>query len=290
MRIAVLSDIHGNFTAFQAVTKDIKKKGIDKVIIAGDNIVDCTEPNEVLNNIKSMKAYVIKGNREQYILDYHNGKKNEWKDHKQMGIAIWTHNELTAENINYIEKLPEQLSISLAQMDDIRVVHGSPSNMSEELFPDKDIERLKKAISGIKESVLICGHTHESWSKKIDNKLVVNPGSVGVPFNEFKAAEYAILTWEDHRWIASHHKVKYNMKDLEQLFKKSEIMKECRAWSKLTLKSIEEGRNVTMDFIQYAYKLAEESGIRDLKLVPNFIWDEAEELWFSKYIEEGDGI
>lgn len=82
MKIAVLSDIHGNLTAFNAVLNDINKLDIDTFIIAGDHIVDCPQPNEVLEKIKSLNAYVIKGNREDYILNYHKGMCNEWNTHK----------------------------------------------------------------------------------------------------------------------------------------------------------------------------------------------------------------
>jgi len=282
MEIAVLSDIHGNLTAFNAVLNDINKLGIDKFIIAGDHIVDCPEPNEVLEIIKKLNAYVIKGNREEYILNYNKGLHDEWRRHKQMAATLWTYNVLDKGNIKYIEKLPEQLSISLPGMDAIRVVHGSPTNINEEIFPDKYPERIEKALKDIKEPVLICGHTHHPWSKTVYNKLIVNPGSVGVPFNKNKCAEYAVLTWEDNKWMVSHRQAGYDLKELEQLFFDKELMEKCRTWSRLTLASIKEGKNITLDFVKYVYELSEKNGYRGLKLVPDCIWDMAEELWFEK--------
>lgn len=282
MKIAVLSDIHGNLTALNAVLNDINKLDINKFIIAGDHIVDCPENNEVLYKIKNLNAYVIKGNREKYVLNYHNGMHSEWNNHKQMAAIVWTHENIDEGNIKYIDELPEQLNISLPKMDNIRVVHGSPFDISEQLFPDKYPERIEKALKGIKESVLICGHTHESWSKVVYNKLIVNPGSVGVPFNENKFAEYAVLTWSDNQWVASHYQVEYDLKELEQKFFESELLQKCRAWSRLTLQSIKEGKDIPTDFINYAYELAEKNGFTNLKLIPNCIWDKAEEFWFEK--------
>lgn len=244
MKLAVLSDIHGNLTAFNAVLNDINKLGINKCIIAGDHIVDCPQDNEVLEKIKSLNAYVIKGNREKYILDYHKGIHNEWSEYKQMAAVVWAHNSMYADNIRYIDELPEQLNISLPKMDTIMVVHGSPFDISEKLFQGKYPERIEKALKGIKESFLICGHTHESWSKVAYNKLIVNPGSVGVPFNQNKFAEYAVLTWNDNQWIASHNHVEYDFKELEQIFVESGLFRKCRAWSRLALQSIKEGRDV----------------------------------------------
>jgi len=282
MKIAILSDIHGNLTAFNVVLNDINKLGVDKFIIAGDHVVDCPQPNEVLEKIKNLDAYVIKGNREKYVLNYHKGIHKEWIKHKQMEATVWTHNAIDEDNMKYIDQLPEQLNISLPKMDSIRVVHGSPFDMREELFQDKYPERIERVLKGIKEDVLICGHTHESWSKMAYNKLIVNPGSVGLPINKNKFAEYAVLTWNYSKWVASHHQVEYNLKELEQVFFQSGLLKKCRAWSRVILQSIKEGSIMTPDFIEYAYELAEKNGFNNLKLIPNCMWDKAEELWFDK--------
>ncbi|MDV3425654.1 MAG: metallophosphatase family protein [Bacillota bacterium] len=283
MKIAVLSDIHGNLTALNAVLNHLDKQEIDKFIIAGDHIVDCPEPNEVLEKIEKLNAYVIKGNREDYILNYHKGLHDEWSRHKQMAATVWTYNVLDKENLKYIEKLPEQLNIYLPGTDGIRVVHGSPTNINEEIFPDKYPERIEKALNGIKETVLICGHTHQPWSRTVYNKLIVNPGSVGVSFNKDNCAEYAVLTWEDNKWTVSHHQAEYDLKKLEQLFFERHFMEKCRTWSRLTLQSIKKGENITLDFVKYVYKLSENMGYGNSKLVPDCIWDLAEELWFEKY-------
>jgi putative phosphoesterase len=279
MKIAVLSDIHGNLIALNAVLSDINKLGINKFIIAGDHIIDCPHHNEVLEKVRNLNGYVIKGNREKYILNYHKGMHKEWIKHKQMEATVWTYNTMDEDNLKYIDQLPEQLNISLPQMDSIRIVHGSPFDISEPLFPDKHPERIESVLKGIKEPVLICGHTHESWSKVVHNKLIVNPGSIGVPFNKNKCAEYAILTWEDNQWIVSHHQVKYDLKELEQTFFESGLFLKCRIWSRLTLQSIKEGKDITTDFLKYAYELAEDNGFNNVKLVPNCIWDKAEEFF-----------
>lgn len=281
MKIAVLSDIHGNLTALNAVLKDINKLGINKFIIAGDHIIDCPNPNEVLEKIKTLDAYVIKGNREEYLLDYYKGIHNEWNKYNQMRAVVYTYSIISENNMKYIDGLPEQLSISLPQMDDIRIVHGSLFRINEGLFPDKHFTRLEKTLQNLKEQVLICGHTHYAWSKEMNNKLVVNPGSVGVPFNENKCAEYAVIIWNGAKWQVSHRQVEYDLKELQQLFFENELFEKCPTWSRLTLQSIREGRDVTTEFITYAYKLAKDSGVSEPEFVPNSIWDMAEKLWFT---------
>lgn len=289
MKVAVLSDIHGNLTAFNAVLDDINKLGIDKIIIAGDHIMDCPQNNEVLEKIKTLTPYVIQGNREKYILDYEKGLHNEWDTHKQMAAVVWTYKNLNKNNIKYIDQLPEQLTVSLPEADAIRVVHGSPFGISEPLFPDKYPERLEKALKSINESVLICGHTHEAWSMVRHGKLVVNPGSVGVPFNKNKCADYAVLTLDQTQWIVSHHEVKYDLEELDSLFLDSGLFHQCKGWSELTLQTIKQGKDITSQYLDYAYALAEKRGFKDVKLIPNHIWDEVEQLWFSPNVKPNGG-
>ncbi|MDT8715122.1 metallophosphoesterase family protein [Clostridium sp. 19966] len=282
MRIAVLSDIHGNYSAFKAALKDIEKLGIDKYIIAGDQILDFPKPNEVLETIRGLDAYVIKGNRENYILDYHNGKCSEWKKYKQMSTVLWTYETLKEENLKYIGELPSQLKVNISGTDSIRVVHGSPLAISEELYPNKHLDRLEKACKAIEETVLICGHTHEAWVKEAFGKLILNPGSLGVPFNKNSAAEYAVLTWKENHWTASIRQIDYTLKDFEEAFNDTDIVEKCKTWCYLTLESIKAGRNVNIDFINQGHNMAEKEGIKICELVPNSIWDKVHQLWFKE--------
>jgi hypothetical protein len=157
----------------------------------------------VLEIVKSLNAYVIKGNREEYILDYHKGM-------------------------------------------------------------------------------------HDEWSKEIHNKLIVNPGSVGVHFNKNKFAEYAVLTCKDSKWEVLHRQVEYDFKEVEESFLKSGLFQSNSAWSKITLQSMREGANKVLDFIEYAYKLARKEGFVSSQLVPNCIWDKAEKNWFNELYHEMD--
>ncbi|MDP4146489.1 MAG: metallophosphoesterase family protein [Bacillota bacterium] len=282
MQLAVLADIHGNLTALNAVLNDIKGLNVDKFIIAGDHIIDCPQNNEVLEKIRSLDAYVIQGNREKYIMEYHNELHDEWKEYKQMSAIVWTYNNLCADNLKYISKLPEQLSISLPKMDSIRVVHGSPFDISEKILPHEHAEKIEGFLNAIEESVLICGHTHEAWNKVVNNKLILNPGSVGVPFNENGFAEYAVLTWKEEHWTATHHQVEYNINQLKQLFFLSGLYENCETWCKLTLQSIKEGKDINMEFLKYAYDLAKKNGYSNSKLIPDCIWEKADEHWFKK--------
>ncbi len=152
MKIAVLADIHGNSQALKAVIEHANNFDIDKYIIAGDHISDCPSPNETLNIIQKLDSYVIKGNREDYILNEIKSIKNEWIGLKQMESVLWTKDSLTRDHINWIDELPETLHIKYKNTKAILLVHGSPDDQFEHLYPHK-IKRLTEVLKSIKEAI-----------------------------------------------------------------------------------------------------------------------------------------
>lgn len=280
MKIAVLSDIHGNLTAFDAVLKDAKNEKVNGFIIEGDHVGDGPQPGEVVERIKELGGWIIKGNREEYIISYNDGLHKEWESCNQMYVTVWTQQCLNSSKIDYLKSLPDQLVVNIPGVSPIRVVHGSPLDIYEHLYLDKHLERLKRAVNSINEPVLVCGHTHEAWSKIVDSKLVVNPGSVGLHFNSRICAEYSILSWDGEYWREEHRYVKYNICEVEKAFEKTGLFNTGGAvWVKATMCSIKTGRNIAVEFLEFAYAFARKEGLCDIKLIPNEIWNRASELW-----------
>lgn len=278
MRIAILSDIHGNNVAFEAVLEDIRYKGMEEIIIAGDHFNDIPQPMQVFNKLNMTKAWIIKGNKEERVLNYHKGKFPEWNSYLQMASFLWTYKQFNAEVFDYIQKLPEQIVIELPEKDSIRVVHGSPFKIDELLYPNKDEDRIEKLLSSIKEKVLIYGHIHTQWHRRIADKLIINPGSVGISYNKKGFAEYSIIEWNSEQWEVEECLVEYDKLKLEQEFHRSGYLVEGGAFARAVLTSIQRNKDEFIDFINFAYRLAEESG-RKGPLVPNDIWLKAEKIW-----------
>lgn len=280
MKIAVLADIHGNLTALDAVLEDARSNNVKGFIIAGDHVGDGPQPGEVVERIRGLEGWIIKGNREEYTLSYNDGLNKEWENSNQMYVAVWTQQCLNSSQIAYLRSLPEQLVVNIPGTSRIRVVHGSPFHIYEHLYPDKHLERLEKAVKGIKESVLICGHTHEAWSKTIDGKLVVNPGSLGIHFNDKICAEYSILTWKGEHWQEEHRYVKYDICEVERAYERAGLFNTGgAAWARATMCSIKTGKNVAERFLKFAYDFARKEGAGEQKLIPNELWERAAELW-----------
>lgn len=240
MKIAVLSDIHGNKTALDAVIKDIENQKIDHIIILGDHITDFPqETKSVIKTIRSLTDFVIKGNREIMLYGGEDGLK-----YNQFITTYLTIKELSHMDNNYIKSLPDRISLSFAEIS-VLCIHGSPLSPFEHIY-EKDISKNTDTLNKINEKILLCGHTHEQWCGKINDKFILNPGSVGINFTGRKTAQYGIIYIEDNEINIKLKDIKYDF----DLFKKScdlEI-----PWIRLCIRGMEDGEIYTIKFLEEA--------------------------------------
>jgi len=235
----------------------------------------------VLDTIMSINACVIKGNREDYILSSLECNDNEWRAYKQFASIVWTSDQLTSRHIEYLRSLPEQAKLSYQGFDEIRVVHGSPNHIYEHLSLDQP-EHIRDVLASINESVLVCAHTHTQFSKIIDGKLIINPGSTGVPCNECGEAEFALLNWDGDCWNASLEKIPFDIDRLEMDFELSGLLEVGGIWPRLLLDGIKSGQNHTFEFVKKAIRNRNEKAYSDSRFIPNSIWEKTKNEWLSK--------
>ncbi|MDU7885766.1 MAG: metallophosphoesterase family protein, partial [Clostridium perfringens] len=174
MRIAVISDIHGNLYALREVLEDIDNQNIDSIICLGDLVGYGPHPNEVIALIKRRNILCLKGNYDASVVD------NDYTYIRDTDINSfslpWTVEELRTSNRYYLDNLPDDLSMNVCGKS-IKFVHGSPRKINEYL--SEDYSELDEIMNELKEDVLVCAHTHIPYAKKIGNKVIINDGSVG---------------------------------------------------------------------------------------------------------------
>lgn len=278
MKLAVLSDIHGNYTALTAVLNDAKKNNITQYIIAGDHIGDGPQPSEVVNKIMGMKnCCIIKGNKEEKILGYYFGNFPDWTDSLQTAVFVWTSKQLDESQINYLEKLPIQDVIEINEKVKIRIVHGSTVS-AEENIDIGNRERIYEILEEIDEQVLVFGHSHLPCRIDYKSKIAINPGSVGLPFNQNAMAEYAILEWDGIQWSCEQKYIDYDKAEIKEKFINSGLIKHGGAWAKGSLQTLFQGKNVALQFLIEAYRITRDQG-NNAYLVPNDIWTELDKKW-----------
>jgi putative phosphoesterase len=277
IRVAVLADIHGNLQALRAVLAHQKQLHVDLIVVAGDLISDCPDPNEVVSLIASLEnCHVISGNREGYLAQFIATEQDRWRASQQWSSFVWTFDNLAAENRTFLTELPDTLSVELGT-EILRIVHGSPSSPAEHLYPNT--ENLSEHLRSIAETVLICGHTHQQWHASAKNKVALNPGSVGVHFNRQRNAEYSIVeigpNGDPISVVVTEHQVPYNIEETFSRFAESGPLEHSPVWSHTIIQSLKTGRNITVDFLRKAMEMESTRTGRNVESVSNETWRQA---------------
>ncbi len=283
-RLAVISDIHGNLPALQTIAQELKGVTLEGWIVAGD-LVTGPQQNEVLQLLQTIGCWTVLGNNDEYMLRHERGIAPEYHyTRRQFDLVRASFRRLDRASLDFLRTLPTERIVHLPGTDPIRVVHGSPGSISELVFPDRDPSRLEQILSQIDEPVLICGHTHLPWIERRNGKLALNPGAVCGGLNGISGAQYAIMEWRLDHWEAELKVASYDLSVIEDLFLSSGLLAEGGGTARAFMLSILTGRDIVMEFVNYACQLAEHAGFRDLPFVPDPIWIQAEQTFhFSEY-------
>ncbi len=275
MRFAVIADIHGILPALDAFLDELARESVDGLIVAGD-MVGGPHSSQVVDRLRAYSPWMIRGNWENYVLRYAAGDTPDWwLSAKQFDFVRWNYENMDGGAIKFLKSLPEQRRLEFPGADAIRVVHGSPSSVTELIFPDEDISRLDNALQQVPERVVIFGHSHQAWVIEHNGKLAINPGSLSMSFYGEQCGTYALLAWENGRWHAEIRKLHYDFKLLRQAYVETGLLEKGGAFSRCCLVSIESGVNYLPPLLDYAYKKAKEAGYPGSPFVPDEVWDEA---------------
>ncbi len=248
VRVAVLADIHSNYAALEACIADSTTLGAQEYIVLGDLISDWHQPNECVHAIRELTPLVIKGNREQYMKDA-SVYMDLWEIYDQFASLLWTYQSLTPENLEYITALPSVLSIEGRNVK-IRAVHGSPFRINERMGRADGEGQVVRALSAIKEDILLFSHSHEQWKYEFEGKLAVNPGAVGSHTNEEQKAEYALLEIASHHVHVTFRKVAYDVDNNFREAMKTELYNKAYPWISIIYSAMKNGRDELGQFLK----------------------------------------
>lgn len=233
MKIAVISDIHGNMEAIEAVMNDIKKQECEKIFVLGDYAMAGPEPARAvdyfINKSQDSRFTLIQGNTDLMIADYTEELYNSLKE-KAPVMAEALKND--AELINSVQKkflkeLPIQKEVEIECVKFL-LVHGSPRKNNEDILPDTPMKEVEKMLENVDANVVLCGHTHIPCGFQTSTgKTVVNAGSIGRTFfvepNSEPKACYLTITVENGKCVFEHHFVNYDKESAAEKLTKREF-------------------------------------------------------------------
>jgi putative phosphoesterase len=201
MKVALISDLHGNELALAAVLDAIADAGADRIICLGDTATLGPRPREVLDALRTSNIPCILGNHDEFLLD-----PPLIRSYTEAPIVVdavdWCRAELSETDLAFVRGFVRDLEIDLGDGARLLLFHGSPRSNMEDLLATTPADQLDTALDGRRATVMAGGHTHLQMLRQHRGALLVNPGSVGLPFLEPPAgkpptilahAEYAIV-------------------------------------------------------------------------------------------------
>jgi putative phosphoesterase len=183
VRVAALSDIHGNLPALEAVLADVEREGIDAIVVAGDSYSG-PWPAEVVDLLAAVGPVIVRGNADR--LDAIRGFDD--------ALGAWNEERLGSSRLAAVAQWPLTAELEITGLGSVLVCHSTPRDdepIYTRITPDDELVGL---LGPIHQDVLVCGHTHMQYDRALSTGVrVVNPGSVGMPYEGRRGAFWAVL-------------------------------------------------------------------------------------------------
>jgi putative phosphoesterase len=179
MRVAVLSDIHGNLPALEAVLAEVERETVDLIVSCGD-VASGPMPSETIDVLRSLaNARFVHGNADRGLIAAFDGTERPVLEGP---AADWCAAQLTREQRDFLASFEDTVRLDLEGIGSVLFCHGSPRSDLEvmtRLTPD---DRMRTYIEGAGAGVVVCGHTHMPFDRSLAGVRVINPGSVGMAY------------------------------------------------------------------------------------------------------------
>jgi hydroxymethylpyrimidine pyrophosphatase-like HAD family hydrolase/predicted phosphodiesterase len=310
MKIALISDIHGNIFALDAVLDDAALHGADTYVFVGDYVCNMTFPNEAIERLRAVQenhpTYIVNGNKETLMQSMTQEEPSTWVC-DQLGSVYQTFRELTPDNLEWLLSLPETATIALPNNKSLFVQHiflplymdkngkrytRSTLNNTDyfrkehlrENFSHEDY--LKQAekefsqdccaeqLSEYVADIIVSGHTHLQWYAFVGNKLLINPGSCGQPDDGSPLAPYTLLSVTEHGVAVEERRACYDVENAVAAARKTAIYKNGSDFMEACLFGIQSGYDYISELRETAQRLSDEYGkpVPKGQAVDNDIW------------------
>jgi putative phosphoesterase len=188
MRVAAIYDIHANLPALEAVLPEIRRAEVDRIVVGGD-VFPGPMPRETIKSLLDLDIPVqfIQGNGDREVLAQMEGIETDWyraAPESWREPVHWTAQQLHPELKRLLAAWPKTLSIEIPGVGKVLFCHATPRNDTDcftRLTPE---DRLLPVFTGIDELIVVCGHTHMQFDRRVGEIRILNAGSVGMPFGE----------------------------------------------------------------------------------------------------------
>lgn len=194
MRIAIVGDIHGNTIALRAALEAIGERSVDLIVCLGDLAANGPDPAGAVERIADLGCAVVAGNTDIDMVDV----PEWWADPSAAGapewslpvfeLSRWCAEQLTEEHRAYLASLPATLEVGLEGGTRLLAFHGSPQSCTDVIEASTTHGELEAMLGNATHELLVGGHTHVPLVRSLGGQMLINPGSVGLPFTRYGPA------------------------------------------------------------------------------------------------------
>lgn len=230
MRIALLADIHSNAIALRAVIDELENERPDSIVCLGDVAATGPQPKEALLLVRELNCPVVLGNADEWLFKPASAHTDDEAANKIVDIDFWCAGQLSESDLNFIRTF--QPSVEMRFDEGVRLFcsHGSPRSNTEPILATTSDGDLEEMLQGVDCSFVAVGHTHLQMLRRFGSSSLINPGSVGLPFESVVStgqvlnppwAEYGLLTAEGAAARLEFRRVPFDVQTLVQVAKAS---------------------------------------------------------------------
>ena len=272
MRSALISDIHGNHVALRAVLEHVRKTGVDAIAFLGDYVTDMPGSHKVLELVREAcrewKCWVLKGNREDYLIDHRHGKSPEWQPGSATGSLLYAYNDLTEADLDYIESLPFTMEVHPENAAAFTICHSSPRGSRDPICHDEP--QIGICLDLINTDYMFCGHQHVVRTYCHRNRKAYFVGSVGLCDALGGHAQFAYMEYKNGMWTGRPEAVPYDVEAAIAEFEPTEYSEFAGAWSRGVAFMARTGYDICVDLYRRAAEFSK--GERVSGAIPEKYW------------------
>lgn len=194
MRVALMADVHANLPALEAVLAHARQEGAEAIWNLGDTVGYGAFPEEVVQSVRKNNVLSTLGKYDRQVVRF---KKRKEKWHRSKGyeeyLALeWAYDQLSGKSRKYLAFLSREVRIQVGGRR-LLLTHGSPGAEEGALSPDTPEKQLAKLAHEARADVILCGHSHQSFARCVEDVWFINPGSAGLPADGDPRAAYTLL-------------------------------------------------------------------------------------------------
>jgi len=307
MRYAVISDVHGNIAALEAVVADAARSGASAFLFLGDYYGELPYPCEVADCVRSLGGVAILGNKEGYLQALSKQNPAKWAD-EQLAALYWSYRALRPDQLEYLKTLPPAIDHTIEGVR-LRASHQSRQFFSgttlmrlgsrayslrqrEQPYTRRDylnyLEKVTREdpafserLSALGGGIFAFGHSHIQWHLRAGDSLLVNPGSCGMPLDFDTRAPYTLLDLSNGKAEIEERRVAYPIGRVIDELRASELLTVAPLWSELTIRHLVDARERVSFFLEAVEDMAKKMN-RPSRPYDNDVWRAAGGQWLAE--------